>query len=935
MLTNAFMPVRTSLSRAINIESARIISRCPEFDRYRIEVGSISSPNDFENNQVYQIFMPDRLGIGDSTAIHAPGGGVATFPLPEDLPFTQTEVNLQTDCLQIWAFGPRVSDNISRKLWFEVEISLSEKGGCRNIGGICYGGYPYLPYYITAQGENSANFGLPREMRLSWDGVQNMEFLDDENAILKQEPASHGQVHIWATGPIHARTFRLRIADFPRIIKRTYIRNQNYFSQEYWGVTLPYLFFFEYREDTRFRPRVPVGLLAATQISSNTSNQHLFSGYSFLNQAAEVPMTDNYYSTVSPRHYFPLSAASLFNKPRSYSINVGNRFETFEEFFASNPLTRDKQIQLFIEQAEEHNRCLSGVKFEMPDNKVVNALTGFNRAKMSIRVYEIDLPEGVSPLDPNFEPLTNKYSTLIYQRSGIAADSSNLACRFIRPTASKFLVVLIKSETRGKRVIALKKLEAIQSAHVTLVPRKSRTQIVRKLNFRLIGPELGSDYSGLGKQGFTFAIERLVAGEKKDVLFEARSLLDLLQLSGTRIYTNHRYLETTRDVSQENSLSLPDSFEKRSTESLSGGWRRSETGDNVSWSPQSAHLNDDPGAGNSFENYSNSESRTRLEHLGFDATSDNAKIYKALNLIKLVNDSYVETLSISDAAKANLRLRLDDIETMLLDMNPFIEGNGWDDSYWCGIDINRLLPVQGLLNISAPPIVYPIDVVESLINTITNPIGALAGSGNDPMALMTSISGSPALGVLALFNGLGFGVNVGLGIGPINGGFSASTSQLLPTLTRTGTSGSTGTIALSANKTGCSYSQNRNTGYDLSETRTAVLQGQSNRKVTRELLMPGTIRHRRAGVSVHWQERPLDIITGSIPLKVTLPATADKIYRTSDEAIRVRFGNGVADGIRSLYQANPAAVYSECESNESLTMDVWFDIQEELVKDDY
>ena len=63
-----------------------------------------------------------------------------------------------------------------------------------------------------------------------------------------------------------------------------------------------------------------------------------------------------------------------------------------------------------------------------------------------------------------------------------------------------------------------------------------------------------------------------------------------------------------------------------------------------------------------------------------------------------------------------------------------------------------------------------------------------------------------------------------------------------------------------------------------------------------------------------WQSEIADIITGTIPLNFTLPATAGKLYPTTDDSLRVRLGSGVGS---------------------SVSVDIWFDIVEEYIKDDY
>jgi hypothetical protein len=63
-----------------------------------------------------------------------------------------------------------------------------------------------------------------------------------------------------------------------------------------------------------------------------------------------------------------------------------------------------------------------------------------------------------------------------------------------------------------------------------------------------------------------------------------------------------------------------------------------------------------------------------------------------------------------------------------------------------------------------------------------------------------------------------------------------------------------------------------------------------------------------------WQDKIQDIITGSIPLNFTLPATATKMnFRTADDSLRVRFNSGFSPSIQ---------------------VDFWFELTEETIKDD-
>lgn len=84
------------------------------------------------------------------------------------------------------------------------------------------------------------------------------------------------------------------------------------------------------------------------------------------------------------------------------------------------------------------------------------------------------------------------------------------------------------------------------------------------------------------------------------------------------------------------------------------------------------------------------------------------------------------------------------------------------------------------------------------------------------------------------------------------------------------------------------------------------------RQVRREAA--GSDTERTKGAEVMWQKQLVDIVAGTIPLNAALPATAGNLYRTSDELIRVRLGGAFRN---------------------SLSVDVWFDVREEAIRDDY
>ena len=147
----------------------------------------------------------------------------------------------------------------------------------------------------------------------------------------------------------------------------------------------------------------------------------------------------------------------------------------------------------------------------------------------------------------------------------------------------------------------MKGMKLVQSAHVSVHPRAARSQQVRTLNFRIIGPNLAEDYALLGNEGFNFSIERFVAGERKSVLFRANSLMDLLHTGAAKIFSNARRRAVEFQKSEiypayendfikyrvpgefevDGGIKFTPNYEKRYSESRLEGWRRSETGENV------------------------------------------------------------------------------------------------------------------------------------------------------------------------------------------------------------------------------------------------------------------------------------------------------------------------------------------------------------------
>jgi hypothetical protein len=160
------------------------------------------------------------------------------------------------------------------------------------------------------------------------------------------------------------------------------------------------------------------------------------------------------------------------------------------------------------------------------------------------------------------------------------------------------------------------------------------------------------------------------------------------------------------------------------------------------------------------------------------------------------------------------------------------------------------------------------------------------------------------------------GLNLGLSLTAAGLGLAANPAPgtFLPSVSQNASIGTQGSITKQANRTGYSYSQFLNNSYDEGNGYTEIKGGEMKRVITRKEV-PETDRQRVKGAEVMWQGELADIITGSIPLNFTLPATATKMhFRTADDSLRVRFGSGVG---------------------KSVAVDFWFDLTEEVIRDDY
>src|SRR5690606_22088904 len=111
---------------------------------------------------------------------------------------------------------------------------------------------------------------------------------------------------------------------------------------------------------------------------------------------------------------------------------------------------------------------------------------------------------------------------------------------FRKSSTAKYFALEFTNTGERAGQVAIHSLQLIRSAHVSVQSRPAKTQQVKVLHYRLIGAELADDFSKLGNEGFNFSIDRVTAGQTKNVLYSALSLLDLLHTGGARIHSNLR-----------------------------------------------------------------------------------------------------------------------------------------------------------------------------------------------------------------------------------------------------------------------------------------------------------------------------------------------------------------------------------------------------------
>lgn len=1006
----AIKPVEINVHRNFKIETR--IHENLEKTVYDWKENDLRREDERKYDNIYLKYLPDIIKNGTT---YIPMPGMSTLPIsesnldfsnasisdflnngknPSDLPFLDTDsvsslYGYQEDDfieLKMNTQENHLYSNRDKEYSFLIELEEEVL-----IGGICFQGYPYISSRIenTAEGMTVGNFGLPREIRLtplpSIDknssehptGFHRSQFIDSEYAYTRQEIISHSGLNYLTIDPIKTNLFMLTLTDLPFIPKVIDLDTNHSDNPEnpllikgFKGFAIPYLYFFEYKESTKRDARLHSGLIGSTSVlrDEDTSENILrkaFPEYEFNFQINGADSGTGFY-TLSSAHA-ALGQRRIFNFPYP-AIAIFHTENYFKECYVSDLLEPDEKITLFLEQGEEYERCIAGLKalfLLLPDDdeteKIAEMIANYNGVgtnnnelsieertfveeliaklfhlpeeidfceRIGIKVYEIDPLSGISPASVD---LTSKYATLLADMviddfADVLFSQFLKGIPFKRVTSSKYLAVELTNLGEQAGQIAIHSLQMIRSAHVSVQPKAAKSQQIKAMHYRLIGAELADDFSELSSDGFNFSIDHLIAGQVKDVLYSAMSLLDLLHTGGARIHSNVR----RRAVEEEilNSVGgKTDNYDERENSARMSGWRRSETGEGVE--NRNWHGVNRPGE---FKSYSNSEIRTHNETLSpqedVSEWKANAIIGNAMYYPFEPVDSIKDQSSHYSSMKEYLNsLSSDDIlDNFLLGSNQILIPTYNDvllyhgfEQIWRGIDTgqnNDALKVRGMKTVNASPFGLNTagkNVLQMIEGFRDNNYTEIVANLGDLIPGLAGTQGGINIFGLAAMNSAGIGVSAT----PFGVGVSLSTSYgglLLPSFAYTNSFGTQGNIIKQANKTGYSYSQYLNNSFDEGTIESKTINSKSRRIITRKEV-PNRDNERIRGSEVMWQGKIQDIITGSIPLNITLPATATKMnYRTADNTIRVRFNSGFSS---------------------SVEVDFWFELTEEGITDDF
>jgi len=1094
MIRNSFYPLRSVVGASVPIQA--IIPFPKITGQFQVVTRQHTDIDQAVNDEIYAHFLPDI--IKDGVTYH-PVQGMNTMPVPDsnllpfdelsaglfdifknpsDIPFPLTdsvsslygfrdvnfaELNLNTQNQNISSSANHLHSGRDRSYSF---IILLEKEAL--VGGICFNGYPFISSRLenTAEGMTVGNSGLPREIRLTplpsfagnsideLTGFQRSQFIDAEFAYTRQEMLSHSGLNYLNIDPVKTNLFLLTVTDLPFIPKIIDLdTNKDNLQiplriEGFKGFAIPYLWFFEYKEQTKRFARLHTGILGlkptyphspkidgdntsedilrrafpeweyyfsqnpvtepkytreeiiaklqreTALLENDPGNQLLINNIAALQamlEEIENPVNQTGVYWVYTAHsmsgqrrefIFPHASLNYSDEVRALSVRQ-NKKKTLTECFVSDLLQPDEKLTLLFQQGEEFDRCVAGLKalfLLIPgDNRTENLAEiwanlrgiGINDNQLSeeertliedilafyltlppetnfceefrLKIFEVDPAEGISPAAVD---LNSKYATLLADLTvddylDVLFSQMLKGIPFRKTSNAKYFALEFTNTGQNPGQIAVHSLQLIRSANVSVQPRPAKTQQVKAMHYRIIGAELADDFSRLGNEGFNFSIDRVSAGQTKNVLYSAMSLLDLIHTGGAKIQSNVRrravefeMSENFRDNKPQNEkyeirkLPVDDfskiNFENRETDNDNISWRSIESGKDVNW-----ELNKGNPSFNEFETYSGTETRTRTEQLSSLLDPTFQQLQKLRNQLQVLvgNIAGGHLMEFNTASNKIFR-------------NQSASGSFsgiWKPFQKFGFNQNSLPALPGYQTLNIPPYFLEIvDDINMLLNGLNVDLGAdLSSLTNLNSALnLRSAAMDNLIAKLALVNGVSFGLNGGGGLGlsevgalalaaligapspvipSISAGASLSVSSNLTTALRSSTNGAAGTVSQSGQELKYSLNRTKQEGYDNNSSHSEMNEAELKRVVTRRELI-GRDTERVRGAEIMWQDKIQDIITGTIPLNFTLPATANKMnFRTADDTLRVRFNSGFSPSVQ---------------------VDFWFELTEETLRDD-
>lgn len=882
-------------------------------------------------------------------------------PFPKDWPHNTEDAPYNS----IFALATKNSedDTLSRELSITFRISLL--GETHLIGGIAFSGYPVLSYTIDKFGRTSSNYGLPREMRISIaslesSGTHESKFIDADLHYTKQVINHSSGFHYFHVEPTLTDSFTLQFSDFPLLMKRVLLGSGGSIKYtQAFGLVIPYLYVYTYQEKSHYHHYVPGGVVGAVKSDDSVATRGLLQEH--LSPEWQRLITQ---SGTGKSIYQLFPASSIFRSGRRYHDNSPTYDYRASEQFVSDPIKKGESISLICRQCDETIRSIAGIELKIPvfdpktstgtegeieqqiglPEKEVNLLD-----KVGIKIYELDFPTGVSPLDAQKKEL-RKYKHLLAEKtitkddtlslqssSGPPAQPDQRSIRFKRASNQQYFEIELINlgDQPGNAVVHSAMF--IQSAHITLHPKLSRRLQVSRMHFRIVGSDLVEDYSQIGTHGFNFSIERLSGGQPIQQIIAIRSLSDLMQSGMAKIMSNsrrravefeksnvyhHKYNHPGKDTGipappYQNAFpdEVNDNYQFGESLDRNQYWHKVQSGkenypvdheisdQDFADSTVSQRIKNDSEILNSYqdllvdinigkyETYATTESGTHNKHMFPDEDWRSVKGYFQL----------VESI-------AELRVGDQIIPTV-----PEQLLTQFSAKFWNGLKKENL-SVNGLRNFSLSPGSYfETEYIQDLIDLIT-------GQNADIDLIrefVSRISPPSAIAQLALFGGISGGISGTVNLSPFgvggSTGVSIGTQSPFPGMNYSTTYGSQGTITQQAQKTAYSYSKTLNEQARASANISSTLAGENKRIIERRAV-PNSDQKRIKGAEIMWQGELKDIILGTVPLDISFPALAERDAVSFDEALQVRFGNGIGDDIE---------------------VDFWFEIKESEIRDDF